>query len=392
MLTAEPAHEVLTARAHALYKRQVAKGKGKDLRGLLGKMSPKLPANAPKSLVPDVQEEKAVWWPEAKRVKVRYGPFRIPPTGEQNYHSKVLNVQGMADSLTVGVKKPCDECTLLTLVADLEYADGSPANNSNGAWLHHVVLLNSGPGIIETNCGASVENIFMDGNERSLNGFALPNAAIKSGYNIGKANTFILQTELMNLQDKEKFVWMTITYEVLPGLHPDFKQGKTVWMNISPMMGGACGKVQSPWGPSNLTASQQPKSLVFSEHSLPWTAPKDGWVMSTGGHLHDGGASLDVYHNNKVICRSMPHYEKGGHGMGAKRRVKRQVKGGSASNDEIEHIAKQSGCAFPSGLPLKKGEKMWIEANYDFTKRPGMKNKKNELDEVMGIAGTLVVF
>jgi hypothetical protein len=32
------------------------------------------------------------------------------------------------------------------------------------------------------------------------------------------------------------------------------------------------------------------------------------------------------------------------------------------------------------------------QANYDFTKRPGMKNKKGELDEVMGIAGTLVVF
>jgi hypothetical protein len=160
---------VLSARAHALYKRQVGKGKGgKDMSGFLGKLSPKLPANAPKSLVPDIQEEKPVWWPEAKRVKIRYGPFRIPAVGEQNYQSQVLNVQGMADSLTVGVKKPCDECTLLTLVADLEYADGSPANNSNGAWLHHVVLLNSGPGIIETNCGASVENIFMDGPFNSI--------------------------------------------------------------------------------------------------------------------------------------------------------------------------------------------------------------------------------
>jgi hypothetical protein len=126
-------HKTLSARAHALYKRQVGKGKGgKDLSGILGKLSPKLPANAPKSLVPEVQEEKPVWWPEAKRVKVRYGPFRIPPTGEENYHSKMNNVQGMSDTLTVGAKKPCDECTILTLAADLEFADGSVANNANG--------------------------------------------------------------------------------------------------------------------------------------------------------------------------------------------------------------------------------------------------------------------
>jgi hypothetical protein len=200
----------------------------------------------------------------------------------------------------------------------------------------------------------------MSGNERTIGGFALPNATIKSGYSIGKANTFILQTELMNLHDKEKFVWMTISYEILPGLHMDFKQGKTVWMNIGPML--PCGKVQSPWGPSNLTLSQQPKTMVFSEHSLPWTAPKDGWVMSTGGHLHDGGESLKVYQGDKVICHSTPNYEKGhGHGMGGMRKVKRQMKVGDTTNDSIEHIAKQSVCLFQGGIPLKKGTKMYIE-------------------------------
>lgn len=38
-----------------------------------------------------------------------------------------------------GVQKPCvGDCILLGMQADLEYADGAQANNSNGMWLHHV--------------------------------------------------------------------------------------------------------------------------------------------------------------------------------------------------------------------------------------------------------------
>lgn len=38
------------------------------------------------------------------------------------------------------------------------------------------------------------------------------------------------------------------------------------------------------------------------------------------------------------------------------------------------------------------GYTMHIKANYDFTKHPGMKNKKSELDAIMGIVGSLVAF
>jgi hypothetical protein len=90
------------------------------------------PKNAPKSLVAEIQSEPVKYWPEAKRVKVRYGPFRIPPTSEKNVQSEILNVQGMSTTFTPNAKKPCEDCTLLTVEADLEYADGKPAANSNG--------------------------------------------------------------------------------------------------------------------------------------------------------------------------------------------------------------------------------------------------------------------
>lgn len=249
--------------------------------------------NAPNSSVPEAVDEPAQAWKEAKRTKIRYGPYRIPPTSENNTESQVLNVQGMSNTLKIGARKPCEkECTMLGLKADLEYADGSAANNSNGAWLHHIVLLNSGPAVIEPNCGSAgkTENIFMSGNERTDGGFALPGSSIKSGYSLTPNDKFILTTQLMNMEDKEKWAWVTIIYEYLEGAHPDYKQGKTVWQSIGPPKGQIqpCGnKVQNPWGPSNLTESQQPKIDVFSEHSLPWTAPKDGFLMSAGGHMHE---------------------------------------------------------------------------------------------------------
>jgi len=90
-------------------------------------------SKAPATKVAQIQESKGIVWKEAKRRKVRYGPYRIPALSEKNVASEVLKIQGVSNTLNVGVKKPCEgQCTILTLSADLEYADGSPANTTNG--------------------------------------------------------------------------------------------------------------------------------------------------------------------------------------------------------------------------------------------------------------------
>jgi hypothetical protein len=43
------------------------------------------------------------------------------------------------------------------------------------------------------------------------------------------------------------------------------------------------------------------KKPVSSEHYPPWISPKDGWFISTGGHMHDGGESWKLYHDDKMI-------------------------------------------------------------------------------------------
>jgi hypothetical protein len=244
-----------------------------------------------------------------------------------------------------------------------------------------------------------VENIFMSGNEKTIGGMALPNATIKSGYPLKAADSLWLQIELMNVDDKEKFVWLTLNWEFMDKPLPaDYKIGKTIWTSIGPLP--PCpGTKPFDWGPSNLTLSQQPKSKIFSEHSQPWKAQSKGYVLATGGHLHDGASSLQVYLNDKVICDSIAVYsDKGGGGMAAAKGLRKRQHEGMAGMDaghggeKPKHIDHQEVCLFPSGIPFNKGDTMHLQANYDFTKFTGMKNAKGELDEVMGITGTMVVF
>jgi hypothetical protein len=206
--------------------------------------------------------------------------------------------------------------------------------------------------------------MFMSGNERSNNGYGLPNANIKSGYRLHNKDSFVLTTQLMNLQDKEQWVWLAISYEYLDGHQPDYKDGRMLWMSIGPGTIKCAGpQPKNPWGATNLTFSQQPKSEVFTEHSMPWIVPRDGWILATGGHMHDGGVSLQVVHNEKIICHSEPSYTKAGEkgsAMGGMK-SKRQVHGGSHTNDEIAHIKKQSGCLFLEAKPMKKGDTLYIQ-------------------------------
>ena len=37
-------------------------------------------------------------------------------------------MEGATTNVKFNVKKPCDECVILRIVSDIEYADGSPAN------------------------------------------------------------------------------------------------------------------------------------------------------------------------------------------------------------------------------------------------------------------------
>jgi hypothetical protein len=119
--------------------------------------------NAPKATVPEISMEKPKLFFDAKRKKIRYGPYRLPGSTvfiyshsylaqmadnsrqENNTEATVMHVNGMMDAIIPGALKPCETCTLAMVNADLEYFDGRPANTASGAWLHHTVVMSMFP-------------------------------------------------------------------------------------------------------------------------------------------------------------------------------------------------------------------------------------------------------
>lgn len=244
----------------------------------------------PKATVPDVQTSPSERFRDvgALRKKIRYGPYRIPPTSEKNVEYQMLQATGMTNTLKIGATKPCGkDCMLLGMKASLEYEDGKHVpNNVSGAWLHHVVLLNVGLSVKDATCGGISEHVFESGNERTDIRFYSPASGVKSGYHVRNSDVFVINTELMNMEDKEKWAWLTLDFDYIEGFSPEWKEGKVVWMSVGPDR--CTGGDWNPFGATNLTRSQQPIRDVFEEYSVPWISPKDGWILGSNSHLHDG--------------------------------------------------------------------------------------------------------
>jgi hypothetical protein len=344
----------------------------------------------PTATVPEMQLLRSVDYPQAKRVKIRYGPFRIPPKQEKNFNNLWWSMEGISTTFRLNVKRPCEEdCMILGIEAAIEYADGSPANTSNGAIFHHTVLLNTGPGVVEPTCSSSfLENIFMAGNERTPTNYALPNSQQRSGYVLSSSDTLLLNTELQNMSDKEKYVWETISYDIVEGVPKEYESAHIVWLAVGTQENPSiisCRSGENPFGTTNLTKIDQPTVKVFSEHSQLWHSDKSGTILQAGGHLHDGGLDVMLFKNHELFCDSVAKYA---NGAASHHHGKRQIDGGAEySNEQLQHIESVETCKFPGGVPLEKGDVLHIQANYNFDQHKGMKNAEGKLDQIMGMAG-----
>ena len=88
--------------------------------------------------------------------------------------------------------------------------------------------------------------------------------------------------------------------------------------------------------------------------------------------MHDGGISTSIFKNNEQICTSIPHYSKAQTGHGHGDMVRRQMSSGQLGNETTsEHIQSQGICSYPNGIPLKKGDSMYLQVQYDFKLHPG---------------------
>lgn len=110
---------------------------------------------------PVVSHLEPHFFPEHKseRVQIRYGPFRVPGSGQDN---------GMKSFKTRDAKAPCHDCMILWMQAGLEFEDGAYAGVNEGMWLHHTVLQNNRNNGLRTCRKEGKERFFASGNERTV--------------------------------------------------------------------------------------------------------------------------------------------------------------------------------------------------------------------------------
>jgi len=352
--------------------------------------------------------------PNAKSVKVRYGPFTVRGGGPNGGEGMIWNQP------TPSITKPCSDCMILGMNAGLEYADGSSANTDTKMWLHHMVLFNIGtdawdatctvfglPHMIVGSLPASSERIFSSGNERTTVFFNPPwDNTAKVGYPVYSSDRFGLITDLMNMNPGAKTVYLSMYYDYVDGHPAGYSEVKPVWFDVA-----QCGTSEVPGGSAN---------TKFDIKATTWTANFDGEIIQAGGHLHDGGSVVDLIVDGKVVCKSEATYGSDAEAiarsqaairgevmpLGPKSSAPAPVapaemskSGGGHSHGGGRHIIAMNICTDNKlkvqGLPispfemrtLKKGQKWVLRATYDYNKNMGMKQGNTQkMSNVMGIA------
>ena len=142
-----------------------------------------------------------------------------------------------------------------------------------------------------------------------------------------------------------------MTWEYVDSILPNFESAVPIWLDVT-----GCGDSDVPAKPD----------AQFSYTSPPVNSSFHGSIIMIGGHLHDGGTSLDVMRNGMIICTTPASYSD------------------AAGVDGTAHIGHIESCVRAG--TTAPGDQWTIEAHYDTTQHPPMAANDGSLEPVMGIA------
>ncbi|KAF1811034.1 hypothetical protein P152DRAFT_475087 [Eremomyces bilateralis CBS 781.70] len=323
--------------------------------------------------------------PSNKRVRLRYGPIIAPlwnDTSGMGGHHGMADEGGIKHFNILNTLKPCDACILKYGSANLEYVnrtscDGSPeiANYNTGVWLHHYSLSVQGPGRSDLFCGSKKdgERIMAVHNDRNATYYG-SGFDDKAGYFIRPEDTIDVELEIKNDIDTLTPVYFTTEFEFVPLSTEDanktpkelgYKEVKALWLDAA-----SCDDMGSEiLAPLNTTK--------FTLEGAPWTASFAGSLITTVGHMHDGGVHLEVFRDGEQVCNSLTTYG------GSEEYIPRKETIAAGAPDTV-HVSSFGACH--DFGKFEKGDNITLKAHYDFDKYPGGRNLKNNLSGLMGIA------
>jgi hypothetical protein len=206
--------------------------------------------------------------------------------------------------------------------------------------------------------------MFSSGNERTQ--AILPNWGIKDvGYKMKKTDQLALIVDLMNDTEKDQVVYLTLTFDTLPGDTAGVSHMRPVWFDVAQCL------------TSDYPAQKQTGAYQLTAPA--WTADFDGDILGLAGHLHDGGQNVTVYADGKLACNSEARYAESPEFVSMHEHPK-----GSAT----KHISTMSLCVNDRlhVKELRKGQRWVLKADYDYNLAKGDLMESGRQDSVMGIA------
>lgn len=258
---------------------------------------------------------------------VTYGPFSVEPSMGHGH--------GGLNTSLANIEKPCEDCSVVAMSADLREADGSRANFDNQSMLHHVVLFNQDAE--DATCPGWPERFFASGNERTP--FLLPRGF---GYDIAAGDRWRLITHLMNMGDQTKDLFIQVRFAYVEDTS-ELRGVKPFWIDIN-----NCGNSQY----------ETPAGDHTEVRDFTVTPEMAGRVVAIGGHLHDHGTHISATDatSGRMLCDAAAGYDNDPSYMG--------------------HIDTVGGCLGRSIGRIRAGDTLRLASSY---------SAPETLSDVMGI-------
>jgi hypothetical protein len=200
------------------------------------------------------------------------------------------------------------------------------------------------------------ERFYTSGNERTAFNFNPRGDGMKSGsgYHLQPKDEFYYIVELMNMNMVDTVVYLTMTYDYLPGELPaNWGNIKGVWLDAN-----QC------W---NSEVRPPRENGSFSIQSERWTPNFEGRVISAMGHVHDGGIEVDIQASEtNSLCKTQTQYSE---------KPEYIYRGVAMGGDKIstDHISSMKGCTHDDITPvqLNKEQAWMVKGDYDYDKFEG---------------------
>ena len=278
--------------------------------------------------------------PGAQASDIRYGPFNIPAARGDGVSHHDMGMTG--NQFRFFIQKPCSNCYITDIKADLLNTSGQVVGTREGLMLHHMVLANWTASRTDATCYIGFpfplglmfgQRLFASGDERT--DIRVPAGY---GYRVDAFDTWNLIYDLANMNTTAQNAYIRVHYEWVPASTPGMTNLEPIWMDLA-----QCGfsEISRPAGQS--------------QASWSWTVNRPGEIIGIGGHIHDGGTHIVIRNDStdQVICDSRAGYGEtpmyvDHHGM--------------------QHISSMSKCMGSRGAPVatvQNGQRITETAYYD---------------------------